>query len=99
AAAREPLAAVELTVDAGRGEPPDLPVAPLAPETHSGNDGRFALEHVPPDAIGLQAEKDGYLFRFVSLGELPLDGDSAPISIALTPKASAADANFELTGI
>src|SRR5262249_54696203 len=41
---RQPLAAVELTVEARRGESPDLPVAPLAPETHSGNDGRFALE-------------------------------------------------------
>ncbi|MCA1828307.1 MAG: carboxypeptidase regulatory-like domain-containing protein [Myxococcales bacterium] len=96
---RQPLAGVKLTVEGRRGESPDLPVAPLSPEAETGPDGRFALEHVPPDAIGLQAEKRGYVLRFVSLGDLPLDGDPAPIAIALTSRVAAADASFELTGI
>ena len=36
---------------------PNLPAAPLSPEAETGPDGRSALEHIPPHAISLRAEK------------------------------------------
>ena len=74
-------------------------MAPLSPEAETGPDGRFVLEHVPPDVISMSVEKEGYLVRLVSLAGLPTDGDAPPLEIALTPRGVAADANVELTGI
>jgi hypothetical protein len=98
-ATRGPIAGAALTLEGRRGDAPDLPVAPLPPEAETGADGRFTLEHVPIDAVSLSVEKQGYLVRLVSLGELPPDGDAPPLAIALTPREVAADAHFELTGI
>jgi hypothetical protein len=98
-ATRRPIAGAALTLEGRRGDAPDLPVAPLSPEAETGADGRFTLEHVPIDAISVSAEKQGYLVRLVSLGELPQNGDALPLAIALTPREAAADAHFELTGI
>jgi hypothetical protein len=98
-ATRRPIAGATLSLEGRRGNAPDLPVAPLSPEAESGPDGRFALEHVPPDAIGLSAAKEGYLVRLVPLGPLPEDGDATPLAIALTPRQAGRDAGVELTGI
>ncbi|HEY6807275.1 MAG TPA: carboxypeptidase regulatory-like domain-containing protein [Gemmatimonadales bacterium] len=98
-ATRRPIAGATLSLEGRRGNAPDLPVAPLSPEAESGADGRFALEHVPPDANSVSAAKEGYLVRLVPLGLLPEDGDAPPLSIALTPREAAADAKVELTGI
>jgi membrane-associated protease RseP (regulator of RpoE activity) len=99
AATRRPIAGAILSLEGRRGRAPDLPVAPLSPEAESGDDGRFVLEHVPPDVDSVQAEKEGYLVRVVSLGPLPKDGDAPPLATALTPRKPGADAHFELTGI
>ena len=98
-ATKQPIAGVALSLEGRRGDAPDLPVAPLSPEAESGPDGRFALEHVPPDAISLRARKTGYLVRLVSLGRIPEDGDSPLLAIALTPRDAGDGARFELTGI
>lgn len=98
-ATRRPVAGATLTLEGRRGNAPDLPVAPLSPEAESGADGRFALEHVPPDANSVSAAKEGYLVRLVPLGPLPEDGDAPPLAIALTRREAGADANVELTGI
>ena len=98
-ATKRPVAGAALSLEGRRGNAADLPVAPLSPEAESGGDGRFTLEHVPPDAIGVSAAKDGYLVRLVPLGPLPEDGDAPPLAIALTPREAAADAKVELTGI
>jgi membrane-associated protease RseP (regulator of RpoE activity) len=98
-ATKQPIAGVALSLEGRRGDTPDLPVAPLSPEAESGPDGRFALEHVPPDAISLRARKTGYLVRLVSLGRIPEDGDTPPLAIALTPRDAGDGARFELTGI
>src|SRR3989475_7883 len=82
-----------------RAVAPNLPVAPLSPEAETGADGRFTLEQVPPDAMSLHAQKEGYLTRLVTLGPLPEEGDYPPIAIGLTPRASGDDASVELTGI
>lgn len=97
--ARTSIADATLSLEGRRGSAPDLPVAPLSPEARTGADGRFALEHVPPDAGSVQAAKPGYLARLVSLGPLPEDGDAPPLAIALTPRAPDAGAHLELTGI
>ena len=98
-ATSSPLGGVELSLEGRRGDAPDLPVAPLSPEAETGPDGRFTLEHVPPDAVSLRATKKGYLVRLVSLGSLPADGTAPFLPIALTPRESGADASVELTGI
>ena len=99
AATRRPIGGASLSLEGRRGDAPDLPVAPLSPEAESGADGRFTLEHVPPDVDSVQVWKRGYLVRVVSLGPLPRDGDAPPLAIALTPREPGADARFELTGI
>ena len=100
AATRRPIGGATLSLEGRRGDAPDLPVAPLSPEAESGVDGRFTLEHVPPDVASVQAGKQGYLVRVVSLGPLPKDGDAPPpLAIALTPRESGAHAHLELTGI
>jgi hypothetical protein len=99
AATKRPIGGAALSLEGRRGDAPDLPVAPLSPEAESGVDGRFTLEHVPPDVDSVQAGKQGYLVRVVPLGTLPKDGDAPPLAIALTPREPGADANFELTGI
>ncbi len=99
AATKRPIGGATLSLEGRRGDAPDLPVAPLSPEAESGVDGRFTLEHVPPDVDSVQAEKQGYLVRVVPLGPLPKDGDAPPLAIALTPREPGADAHFELTGI
>jgi len=98
-ATRLALSGASLSLEGRRGDSPNLPVAPLSPEAETGPDGRFVLEHVPPDAISMSVEKEGYLVRLVSLAGLPTDGDAPPLEIALTPRGVAADANVELTGI
>ncbi len=98
-ATKQPIAGVVLSLEGRRGDAPDLPVAPLSPEAESGADGRFVLEHVPPDAISLRAGKAGYLVRLVSLGALPQEGDSPLLAIALTPRDGGDGARLELTGI
>lgn len=97
-ATRRPIAGATLSLEGRRGRAPDLPVAPLSPEAESGPDGRFSLEHVPPDANSVSAAKEGYLTRLVPLASLPEDGDAPPLAIALTPRKTA-DAKVELTGI
>jgi hypothetical protein len=99
AANRRPIGGATLSLEGRRGHAPDLPVAPLSPEAQTGVDGRFTLENVPPDVDSLQAEKQGYLVRVVSLGALPTDGDAPPLAIALTPREPGADTQVELTGI
>jgi len=98
-ATRRPIAGAVVSLEGRRGVAPDLPVAPLSPEAETGADGRFTLEQVPPDAMSLHAEKEGYLMRIVTLGPLPEEGDYPPVAIGLTPRASGDDASFELTGI
>ena len=98
-ATKLPIGRATLSLEGRRGRAPDLPVAPLSPEAESGDDGRFTIEHVPPDVNSVQAEKKGYLVRVVSLGPLPEDGDAPPLAIALTPRDASSDARFELTGI
>ena len=97
-ATRRPLAGATLELEGRRGDAPNLPVAPYSPEAETGADGRFALEHVPPDAISMSVHARGYVSRLVSLNDLPEEGDAPPMTIALTPRSSA-DARFELTGI
>ena len=99
AATKRPIGGVTLSLEGRRGNAPDLPVAPLSPEAESGVDGRFTLEHVPPDANSVSAEKHGYLVRLISLEALPEDGNAPPLAIALTPREPGADAHVELTGI
>lgn len=99
ASTRRPIASATLSLEGRRGSAPDLPVAPLPPAAQSDADGRFSLEHVPSDVGSLQAEKQGYLARLVSLGTLPQDGDAPPLAIALTPREPGAGAHVELTGI
>jgi hypothetical protein len=94
-----PIAGATLSLEGRRGNAPDLPVAPLSPEAESGVDGRFALEHVPPDANSVSAAKDGYLVRLVPLGPLPQDGDATPLAIGLTRREADAGTKVELTGI
>jgi len=96
---RQPLAGAEVSLEGRRGDTPNLPVAPLSPEAETGPDGRFELEHVPPDVNSVGVEKRGYLVRLVSLGDLPLDGDAPPLEIALTPREADPAARLELTGI
>lgn len=98
-ATKRPIAGATLLLEGRRGDAPDLPAAPLSPEAQTGPDGRFTLEQVPSDAMSVSVEKQGYLVRLVSLGQLPQDGDAPPLAIALTPRNAAADASFELTGI
>ena len=74
-------------------------MAPLSPEAETGPDGRFVLEHIPPDVNSVSVDKRGYLVRLVSLGDLPRDGDAPPLEIALTPREADPDARMELTGI
>ena len=96
---RRPIAGASVSLEGRRGDAPDLPVAPLSPEAETGADGRFVLEHLPPDAISLRAAKEGYLVRLVSLGPLPEEGDAPPLAIALTPREPGDKARLELTGI
>jgi membrane-associated protease RseP (regulator of RpoE activity) len=97
-ATRRPVMGATLSLEGRRGDPPNLPVAPLSPEAETGPDGRFVLEHVPPDAVSMSVLARGYVMRLVSLGNLPEEGDAPPLAIALTPR-EAADARVELTGI
>src|SRR3989449_2242535 len=96
---RRPIAGAVISLEGRRAVAPNLPVAPLSPEAETGADGRFTLEQVPPDAMSLHAQKEGYLTRLVTLGPLPEEGDYPPIAIGLTPRASGDDASVELTGI
>jgi len=96
---RRPLAGAAVSLEGRRGNAPNLPVAPLSPEAETGPDGRFVLEHIPPDVNSVSVEKRGYLVRLVSLGNLPRDGDALPLEIALTPREADPDARLELTGI
>ena len=96
---RQPLRGAEVSLEGRRGDAPNLPVAPLSPEAETDADGRFVLEHVPPDVNSVSVAKRGYLVRLVSLGDLPTDGDVPPLEIALTPRDADSDARFELTGI
>jgi membrane-associated protease RseP (regulator of RpoE activity) len=96
---RRPIAGAVISLEGRRAVAPNLPVAPLSPEAETGADGRFTLEQVPPDAMSLHADKEGYLTRIVTLGPLPEEGDHPPLAIALTPRASGDDASVELTGI
>ena len=98
-ATRRPIPGALISLEGRRGVAPNLPVAPLSPEAETGADGRFTLEQVPPDAMSLHADKEGYLTRIVTLGPLPEEGDPPPLAIALTPRASGDDASVELTGI
>jgi len=98
-ATRRPIAGATISLEGRRGVAPNLPFAPLSPEAETGADGRFTLEQVPPDAMSLHADKEGYLTRIVTLGPLPEEGDHPPLAIALTPRASGDDASVELTGI
>src|SRR5262249_34110886 len=98
-ATKRPIGGATLSLEGRRGAAPDLPVAPLSPEAETGADGRFSLEHVPADAVGLRAAKKGYLVRLVSLGSLPEDGDAPYLAIALTPRDPGNGARVELTGI
>ncbi|HTO99116.1 MAG TPA: carboxypeptidase regulatory-like domain-containing protein [Myxococcales bacterium] len=93
-----PIAAAVVSLEGRRGDAPDLPAAPLPPDARTDGAGTFALEHVPPDAISLRVEKEGYLSRLVALGQLPEDGDAASLSIRLT-RQEGTDARVELTGI
>jgi len=52
-----------ISLEGRRAVAPNLPVAPLSPEAETGADGRFTLEQVPPDAMSLYAQKEGYLTR------------------------------------
>jgi len=96
---RRPIAGAVISLEGRRAVAPNLPVAPLSPEAETGADGRFTLEQVPPDAMSLYAQKEGYLTRIVTLGPLPEEGDYPPVAIGLTPRASGDDASVELTGI
>jgi hypothetical protein len=96
---RRPLAGAEISLEGRRGDTTNLPVAPLSPEAETDADGRFVLDHVPPDVKGMSVEKRGYLVRLVSLGDLPRDGDAPLLEIALTSRDAAPDARVELTGI
>src|SRR2546423_12150473 len=96
---RLPIAGAVISLEGRRAVAPNLPVAPLSPEAETGADGRFTLEQVPPDAMSLYAQKEGYLTRIVTLGPLPEEGDYPPVAIGLTPRASGDDASVELTGI
>jgi hypothetical protein len=98
-ATKKPIGGAAVSLEGRRGDAPDLPVAPLSPEAETGADGRFTLEHVPSDAVGLRAAKKGYLVRLVSLGPLPEDGDAPFLAIALTPREPGDGARVELTGI
>jgi hypothetical protein len=96
---RRPLAGAEVSLEGRRGDAPNLPVAPLSPQAETGPDGRFVLEHIPPDVNSVRVENRGYLVRLVSLGDLPRDGDAPPLEIALTPREADPDARLELSGI
>ncbi|TMB10940.1 MAG: PDZ domain-containing protein [Deltaproteobacteria bacterium] len=96
---RLPIAGAVISLEGRRAVAPNLPVAPLSPEAETGADGRFILEQVPPDAMSLYAQKEGYLTRILTLGPLPEEGDYPPVAIGLTPRASGDDASVELTGI
>lgn len=98
AASGKPIEGVALSLEGRRGSAPNLPTAPLSPETATDAAGRFVLDHVPPDALSIEAAKAGYLTRLVKLGELPDDGDAPPLDIALTPQAGT-NAKVELAGI
>jgi len=98
-ATRHPIAGAVISLEGRRAFAPNLPVAPLSPEAETGADGHFTLEQVPPDAMSLYAQKEGYLTRIVTLGPLPEEGDYPPVAIGLTPRASGDDASVELTGI
>jgi hypothetical protein len=91
-----PVAGAAVWIEGRRGQAPDLPVALVSPETETGADGRFALDHVPPDSLGLRVRKKGFVLRMVSLGSLPEEGEATPFAIDLTPGD---DDQFELTGI
>ena len=54
---RRPLAGAEVSLEGRRGDAPNLPVAPLSPEAETGPDGRFVLEHIPPDVNSVSVEK------------------------------------------
>lgn len=90
-----PIAGALIDLEGRRGSAPDLPAAPLSPSAETGPDGRYALEHLPADAISLAVEKDGYVTRLVSL---PRDADDTTLDVRLTSRESA-DARIELTGI
>ncbi|HWE22490.1 MAG TPA: carboxypeptidase regulatory-like domain-containing protein [Myxococcales bacterium] len=96
---RRPLSGAEISLEGRRGDTANLPVAPLSPEAESDADGRFVLEHVPPDVNSMSVEKRGYVVRLFSLRDLPRDGDAPPLEIALTPRDADPDARIELTGI
>lgn len=94
-----PIAGAEVSIEGRRGNAPDLPAAPLSPVSRSDFAGEFGLEHVPPDAIGVSVDKEGYLSRLVSLGMLPEDGEIPPLEIRLARPDQGTDAHVELTGI
>jgi 5-hydroxyisourate hydrolase-like protein (transthyretin family) len=96
---RRPIASAEISLEGRRGDAPSLPVAPLSPEAETDADGRFVLDHVPPDVNSMSVAKRGYLVRLVSIGDLPRDGDAQTLEIALTPRETDPDKRFELTGI
>jgi hypothetical protein len=96
---RLPVPGAVVSLEGRRGDAPDLPVAPLSPEAETDAEGRFALEHVPPDAASLSAAKRGYLVRLVALGPLPEDGVVQHLAIALTPRDPGEGPRVELTGI
>lgn len=99
-ATRRPLAGAIVSLEGRRGVAPDLPVAPVSPEAETDGEGRFALDHVPPDAVSLSVARQGYLVRLVSLGPLSEDGVAQRLSIALTPRESGdGGPRVELTGI
>src|SRR5438128_4308496 len=83
---RRPIAGAVISLEGRRAVAPNLPVAPLSLEAETGADGRFTLEQVPPDAMSLHAQKEGYLTRIVTLGPLPEEGDYPPVAIGLTPR-------------
>jgi 5-hydroxyisourate hydrolase-like protein (transthyretin family) len=99
AATTRPVAGAEISLEGRRGDAPNLPAAPLSPEAETDAEGRFVLEHVPPDVNSVSVAKRGYLMRLVSLGDLPPEGDAPIVDIALTPHETDPDKRFELTGI
>lgn len=99
ASSRRPLAGASVSLEGRRGDAPDLPVAPAAPVAQTGADGRFALEHISPDAFSLRVSQPGYLEKLVALGGLPQDGELPPLRVELTRRPAGSDASVELTGI
>ena len=88
-----PVAGADIAIEGRRGNAPDLPAAPSSPSAETGADGRFLLEHVPPDAMSLSVSKEGYITRLV-----PVSPDADSLDIRLAPR-NGSKARVELTGI